>query len=119
MATRTRSTKRSKAHSKHSKGSRKVRPSIERREAPREKMVVSATVFPDRLSPDNIGHQVWVTNISLGGLAFKTRRQYAEGATCFVRLDAGPIRFENPLKVMWCRRRDELTFEVGVEFLPD
>jgi len=116
MKTKTRSGKRSKSSARKGKS---VRPSIERREAVREKMVVSATVFPDRLSPDNIGHKVWVTNISLGGLAFKTRRQYAVGATCFVRLDAGPIRFENPLKVMWCRRKDELTFEVGVEFLPD
>lgn len=118
MMTKTRPHKRSKSYNGKAK-SRHARPAIEKRQQSREKMVVSATVFPDRLSPDNIGHKVWVTNISLGGLAFKTRRQYAPGATCFVRLDAGPIRFENPLKVVWCRRRDEFTFEIGVEFIPD
>jgi hypothetical protein len=85
----------------------------------RSKMMVAASVYPDRLSPDNLAHKVWVTNISLGGVGFKTRRKYEVGSTCYIRLDAGPIRFDNPCKIVWCLRRDENTFEVGCELLPD
>jgi hypothetical protein len=116
MMTKLRTKKRTKVHAKKA---HKAKPAVETRQAERTKLVVSATVFPDRLSPDNIGHKVWITNISLGGLAFRTRRQYEEGSSCFVRLDAGPIRFENPVRVAWCRRRDEFTFEVGAQFIPD
>ena len=91
----------------------------EQRTSERSKMMVAASVYPDRLSPDNLAHKVWVTNISLGGVGFKTRRKYDVGSTCYIRLDAGPIRFDNPCKVVWCQRRDENTFEIGCELLPD
>ncbi len=116
MITKLKTRKRTKA-GKAKKASKK--PAVDTRREEREKLVVSATVFPDRLSPDNIGHKVWVTNISLGGIGFRTRREYLPGQTCFVRLDAGPIRFENPLKVVWLKKKDEFTFEVGAQFIPD
>src|SRR5687767_15181962 len=61
----------------------------EQRTSERSKLMVAASVYPDRLSPDNLAHKVWVTNISLGGVAFKTRRKYDVGSSCYIRLDAG------------------------------
>ena len=101
------------------KSTTKSRGSSEQRTSERSKLMVAASVYPDRLSPDNLAHKVWVTNISLGGVAFKTRRKYDVGSSCYIRLDAGPIRFDNPCKVVWCQRRDENTFEIGCELLPD
>ena len=118
MMTKLRTKKRTTKNHKVTKKAHK-KPTVDTRKEEREKLVVSATVFPDRLSPDNVGHKVWVTNISLGGIGFRTRREYLPGQTCFVRLDAGPIRFENPLKVMWSKKKDEFTFEVGAQFIPD
>jgi hypothetical protein len=114
MITKTKPRKRATKRTTKSKKTQS-----DQRASQRSKMVVAASVYPDRLSPDNLAHKVWVTNISLGGVAFKTRRKYDPGSTCYIRLDAGPIRFDNPCKIIWCNRRDENTFEVGCELLPD
>ena len=123
MITKTKPGKRISKRTTKSKSAKSTTKSkkaqSEKRTSERSKMVVAASVYPDRLSPDNLAHKVWVTNISLGGVGFKTRRKYDVGSTCYIRLDAGPIRFDNPCKIIWCSRRDENTYEVGCELLPD
>ena len=116
MITKTKSKKRSQTK-RTTKAKRK--PAVENRTSDRAKFIVAATIYPDRLSPDNLSHKVWITNISLGGLAFKTRRKYEVGTSCYVRVDAGLAKFDNPLRVVWCQKRDEDTYEVGCELLPD
>jgi hypothetical protein len=120
MITKTKPTtkKRASLAAKRTTKSRKTN-GAEQRASDRTKFVVAATVYPDRLSPDNLSHKVWITNISLGGVAFRTRRKYEAGTSCYIRVDAGIVKFDNPLKIIWCTRRDENTFEVGCELLPD
>jgi hypothetical protein len=120
MITKTKPTTKKRAAAAAAKRTTKSKRSqSENRAAERTKFVVAATVYPDRLSPDNLSHKVWITNISLGGVAFRTRRKYEAGTSCYIRVDAGIVKFDNPLKIIWCNRRDENTFEVGCELLPD
>jgi PilZ domain len=119
MITKTKPTKKRFTKRTTKATTKAKRPQTEQRAFERTKFVVAATVYPDRLSPDNLAHKVWITNISLGGVAFRTRRKYEPGTCCYVRVDAGIVKFDNPLKIIWCNRRDENTFEVGCELLPD
>jgi hypothetical protein len=89
----------------------------EQRKSERTQMICAATLYTE-LSPDT-AHKVFVTNISLGGLAFKTRREYAEGASYHVKLEAGPIDMNVPVRIVWSSKGSDGIYEVGCEFLPD
>jgi hypothetical protein len=96
------------------KKSRKV---VEKRAAERTQFFAAATLYKD-LNPDN-AHKVWVTNISLGGMSFYTRREYAPADIYHVRMEAGPIRLNCPVLIIWIREKEAGISEVGCEFIPD
>ena len=85
----------------------------------RVKLVAAATLYTELTPHPDEGHKVWITNISLGGLALKTRRQYAVGEHYHIRLDAGPIDMNAPIKIVWIEKNPDGVFEVGAEFVPD
>lgn len=89
----------------------------ELRKNDRTSLFVAATLYTE-LNPD-VAHKVWVTNVSLGGVGFRTRRPFQSGAVFHVRLEAGPIQLDSGVRVMWTRPTAEGTFDVGCEFVPD
>src|SRR2546423_1646627 len=104
--------------SKHRKSRRSsARRRSEKRSSERSTLFASASLYTE-LSPD-VAHKVWVTNISLGGLSFRTRREYEAGDSFHIRLEAGPIDMNCPIKLIWVRPNSEGFYDVGAEFVPD
>lgn len=91
----------------------------ENRVSERVKLVAAATLYTELTPHPGDGHKVWITNISLGGLAFKTRRDYEVGDHFHIRLDAGPIDMSAPIRIVWVRKNHDAIFEMGAEFEPD
>jgi hypothetical protein len=116
MITRKRKSRTKGRKSSKSRGIRR-RKSLELRASERSRFFAAATLYTE-LSPD-VAHKVWVTNISLGGLAFKTRRAYETGTSFHIRLNAGPIDMDCPIRIVWSRPTGDGNFEVGSEFIPD
>jgi len=114
MITKTKKTTKS---AKSQKKARKSSPDM--RQHDRVKLIACATLYTELTPNPGEGHKVWLTNISLGGLAFKTRREYAVGDTYHIRLDAGPIDMSAPIQISWTRKRTDDAWDVGCEFLPD
>jgi len=61
--------------------------------------------------------QVLVSNISLEGVAVRTNEPLIKGALHYVRMTAGPLKLETPIRIAWCRSREGLGFEAGAEFI--
>lgn len=55
-------------------------------------------------------------NISVGGLALRSRSQLEQGLIVSLRIPSVQPSFETNARVAWCRECDE-GFELGVEFL--
>ena len=85
----------------------------------RVKLVAAATLYTELTPHPEEGHKVWITNISLGGVAFKTRRPYEVGDHYHIRLDAGPLDMSAPIRLVWIQNKEDGVFEVGAEFVPD
>ena len=117
MTTKTRSKKTTTKTRKSAKKARHFGP--ENRASERTRLVAAATLFTELTPHPDEGHKVWVTNISLGGIAFKTRRMYEPGDIFHIRLDAGPIDMSAPIKIVWIRPQADGIYECGTEFLPD
>ena len=104
--------------SKPTTKSRSTKPSrAEQRTTERTNLFAAATLYTE-LNPD-AAYKVWVTNLSLGGVGFQTRREYAVGQTFHIKLEAGPIDMDCALRVVWSKKNADGLFEVGGEFLPD
>src|SRR4051794_10313963 len=115
MITKKRKSRRAK--SRRSTSVRSRRRGSEKRGSERSQFFAAASLYTE-LSPD-VAHKVWVTNISLGGLAFRTRRVYEAGQSFHIQLEAGPIDMNCPIRIIWSRQNSEGSFEVGAEFIPD
>ena len=89
----------------------------EQRTTERTQLFAAATLYTE-LNPD-AAYKVWVTNLSLGGVGFQTRREYQVGQTFHIKLEAGPIDMDCALRVVWTKKNADGLFEVGGEFLPD
>lgn len=89
----------------------------EQRTTERTQLFAAATLYTE-LNPD-AAYKVWVTNLSLGGVGFQTRRDYEVGQTFHIKLEAGPIDMDCALRVVWTKKNADGLFEVGGEFLPD
>jgi hypothetical protein len=68
-------------------------------------------------NPQGPGTRVYVFNISLGGIAFRSRTAFEPAAVHFIRLAAGPLKLEHRVRVVWCRKREEGIFDIGAEFI--
>ena len=117
MITKTRTKNRTKSSSKPNKKARYS--GTDKRASERTRLVAMATLYTELTPHPDEGHKVWVSNISLGGIAFKTRRSYEPGQIFHVRLDAGPIDMSAPIRIVWSRAQSDGLYEVGSEFLPD
>ncbi|HWE94767.1 MAG TPA: PilZ domain-containing protein [Tepidisphaeraceae bacterium] len=92
--------------------------SQERRRSPRQTLVARATVRVDNpLGPGGPSAVGYVSNISMLGVGFHTRRPLTVGDRYQVKLEAGPMRWSSRVKVVACKAHDGDTWDVGAEFI--
>jgi hypothetical protein len=117
MLTKTSTKKRSTKRTTKSHKPAKAKTNAERRTSERTELIAAATLYTE-VSPD-VAHKVWLTNLSLGGVQFKTRREYTAGQCFHIKLEAGPLDMDCPIRIVWTRNAADGLFYVGCVFLPD
>lgn len=58
----------------------------------------------------------YLTNVSIGGLAFSSNVPFDENSSIVVRISLVRPAFEARGRIIWCRKEED-HFDVGVEFL--
>ena len=87
----------------------------DRRRSPRQTLVARATLRSDRSLAAACGY---VSNISMNGVGFHTRRPLMVGESFHIRIELGPMKWSNRLRVVTCRPHEQSgTFDVGAEFI--
>jgi hypothetical protein len=94
-------------------------PAVERRRAPRQTLVAKAAIRPDSAvvlaSHTSAG---FVSNISMNGVGFHTRKPLAIGEKYRITLELGPMKWSSRMRIVSCRHNEASeTFEVGAEFV--
>jgi hypothetical protein len=91
----------------------------ERRRGPRQTLVAKAAIRPD--SPVHVPSLVqagFVSNISMNGVGFHTRKPLAIGEKYRITLELGPMKWSSRFRVVSCQHHeDSETFDVGAEFI--
>ncbi|HEX2970993.1 MAG TPA: hypothetical protein VHP11_01600 [Tepidisphaeraceae bacterium] len=87
------------------------------RRNPRHVLVAAATVWTSKLPDGSGGIRVSVANVSLDGIAFRSRTAFERDSVCYIRMVAGPLRLEGPIRIGWCRKHDAHSFDSGAMFL--
>lgn len=87
----------------------------DRRRAPRQTLVARATVQAED-SGMGVGAG-YVSNISMVGIGFHTRRPLEVGQKYHIRLEVGPMKWSTRLRVVSCNPHDTGTWDVGAEFV--
>jgi hypothetical protein len=88
----------------------------DRRRAPRQTLVAKATVRSE--SQAHLVASGFVSNISMNGVGFHTRRPLRIGEKYQLRVEVGPMRWASRLRVVSCAAHgDSGTFDVGAEFV--
>jgi hypothetical protein len=89
----------------------------ERRRAARQTLVARATIKPEsnfRGGPLAAGY---VSNISMKGVGFHTRRPLIVGESYHIKLEAGPLKWQCRMRVVNCDAHESGTYDVGAEFI--
>jgi hypothetical protein len=91
----------------------------ERRRAPRMTLVAKATIRPDTpVQMPSLTAQGFVSNISMNGVGFHTRKPLETGGTYRISLELGPLKWACRFRVVSCRHHPESeTFDCGGEFI--
>jgi hypothetical protein len=56
-------------------------------------------------------------NVSFEGIAFRAHVPVEPGEVHYIRMIAGPLSLEGPIRIAWCRKHDSKSFETGATFL--
>lgn len=90
----------------------------ERRRCPRQTLVARATIRMDShvVLPESVSTG-FVSNISMQGVGFHTRKPLAIGDKYRMSIEVGPMKWSTRLRVVTCRQHDETTFDIGGEFI--
>jgi hypothetical protein len=91
-----------------------VRPIRERRRSPRQTLVAKATVRSDVQA--TVVASGFVSNISMAGVGFHTRRPLQIGEKYHLRIEVGPMKWASRLRVVTCKPVGD-TWDVGAEFV--
>jgi len=86
------------------------------RRHPRHTLVATAALWRSEEPDDSVGVPVFITNISMNGMAFRARESFEAGAVHYIRLAVGPLKMESPIRIAWSRPHDATTFDTGAEF---
>lgn len=87
------------------------------RRSPRHVLVAAATLWASKLPDASPGTRVSILNVSLEGVAFRSRSPVAPDQVYYLRMIAGPLRLEGPIRIAWCRKHDATSYEIGATFL--
>lgn len=87
----------------------------ERRRSPRQTLVAKAVVRSE--FNQNTVATGFLSNISMLGVGFHTRRPLAVGEKFQMRLELGPMKWATRLRVVTCQPHDSGTYDVGAEFI--
>jgi hypothetical protein len=91
-----------------------ARPIRERRRSPRQTLVAKATVRSDVQA--TVVASGFVSNISMAGVGFHTRRPLQVGEKYHLRVEVGPMKWASRLRVVTCKPVGD-TWDVGAEFV--
>jgi hypothetical protein len=96
-----------------------VPPHRERRRSARQTLVAKAVIKPDvSVTVPALVTTGFVSNISMGGIGFHTRKPLAVGEKFRVNLELGPMKWSSRMKVVACTAHPKSgTFDVGAEFV--
>src|SRR5436853_6871110 len=83
------------------------------RRSRRDKLMAMAQLWSGDKPEVGASTQVLVSNISLEGVAVRTNEPLIKGAIHFVRMTAGPLRLETPIKIGWRRSADGLGLQAA------
>lgn len=94
-------------------------PAQERRRSPRMTLVAKATIRPDTpVQMPNLVSIGFVSNVSMNGVGFHTRKPLEVGSTYRLTVEAGPLKWCNRMRIVTCRHHAETdTFHCGGEFI--
>ena len=87
----------------------------ERRRSPRQTLVAKAVVRSE--FNQNTVATGFLSNISMLGVGFHTRRPLSVGEKFQMRLELGPMKWATRLRVVSCQPHDSGTYDVGAEFI--
>ena len=87
----------------------------ERRRSPRQTLVAKAVVRSE--FNQNTVATGFLSNISMLGVGFHTRRPLSIGEKFQMRLELGPMRWATRLRVVSCQPHDSGTYDIGAEFI--
>jgi len=87
----------------------------ERRRSPRQTLVAKAVVRSE--FNQNTVATGFLSNISMLGVGFHTRRPLQVGEKFQMRLELGPMRWATRLRVVSCQPHDSGTYDIGAEFI--
>jgi hypothetical protein len=81
--------------------------------------VAKATIRPDgSVAVQSLLSTGFVSNISMNGIGFHTRKPLAIGDKYRLNLELGPMRWATRLRVVSCQHHPHSgTFDVGAEFV--
>lgn len=96
-----------------------TKPAVERRRAPRQTLVAKASIRPDTaVQMPAMTSAGFVSNISMNGVGFHTRKPLAIGEKYRITLELGPMKWASRMRIVSCRHHPESeTFDVGAEFV--
>ena len=91
----------------------------ERRRSPRQTMVAKLVIRPDvSLTMPAMVATGFVSNISMGGIGFHTRRPLSIGEKYRLNIELGPMKWSSRMRVISCAQHPKTgTFDVGAEFV--
>ncbi len=88
----------------------------ERRRTPRQTLVAKASVRS--AAKAHLVASGFVSNISMTGVGFHTRKPLRIGEKYQLRLEVGPMRWASRMRIVSCAAHDDSgTFDVGAEFV--
>jgi hypothetical protein len=91
---------------------------MERRRAVRQTMIARAVIRPET-NYAGIGNMAagYLSNISMKGVGFHTRRPLVVGERYSIKLELGPMRWQSRMRVVTCNPHPSGTYDVGAEFV--
>ena len=94
-------------------------PAVERRRSPRQTLVAKASIRPDTsVQMASLMTAGFVSNISMNGVGFHTRKPLEVGGKYRIMLEVGPMKWSSRLRIVTCRHHPESeTFDCGAEFI--
>ena len=87
----------------------------ERRKAARQTLVAKAIIRCE--STSSTVATGYVSNISMMGIGFHTRKALPPGSKYHIKLELGPMKWSTRLRVVSCREHESGTWDVGAEFV--